>query len=252
MEKKKVPLLLFSGGLDSSYMLQTYLEKGDVETLYVKGAQHPDKVTLELRARTRIIAELEKKTGNRVLKDRVVNLHDLFEGDMPDRAFVQPITWITGALQVSNGEKHAHLAIGYVSGDQVSSEIPFIHAAWENIQHFTKQNTIPVEFPLKVTTKLMILDNIWPEVVQHVWVCEMPERRGDRIDGVGSKKRPKSCEWCAACLTQAGTLAMWKQKHGEPYSHRFIARLRCNKLREEDALKRVLLKETIPPRENSR
>lgn len=52
----KVPLLLFSGGLDSTYLVSYMLaENGPVDILYVNGGQAPEKMRLELEARQRNI-----------------------------------------------------------------------------------------------------------------------------------------------------------------------------------------------------
>jgi len=235
-EEKKVPLMLFSGGLDSTYMLQTYLEKGDVEVLYVKGSQGPDKIAKELAARRKIIKALEKKTGNHVLRDHKVELGHLFGGDMPDRGFLQAPMWIIGALQVSDHTRHSELAIGYVAGDQIACHIPYIANTWDNIQMFAKQGSIPVVFPLKVERKVDILHQIDVRAVQHVWVCEIPEwwRDGKKLhwdDGAGGTL--KSCGKCAACITSAGTFHMYQKKYGAPYSHHFIEKMRNIKRKDE-------------------
>lgn len=229
MEKQKVPLLSFSGGLDSTFLLQGLLEKGDVETLYVTGAQCGIKVEKEKEVRKKIIKKLEELTGNKVRKDHHVVVKDLFTGDMPDHAFLQPALWINGALQVSNADVHEYLAIGYVAGDQVSCMLPEIEKTWVSIQSFTKHTPIPVEFPLKFMRKLDILERIYPETVQHVWVCEMPEvmRKGKKVLVTKTElfDKIKPCGYCAACLTSHGTLAMWKARYGVPYSTSWITRL---------------------------
>ena len=228
-EETKVPLLLFSGGLDSSYMLQMYLERGNVETLYVKGLIHEDKIAKELDARKKIIAALQEKTGNYVLRDHIIDIGPIFGGGTADIGFAQPPMWIVGALQVSDYNKHSELAIGYVAGDQIACMIPYIINAWDNLQYFAKHGNIPVVFPLKVTRKVDILEAILPQIVQHIWVCEMPEwwRDGKMIyipDGLGGKLKP--CGKCPACITMVGTLHMYKQKHDVPYSHHFLWKLR--------------------------
>lgn len=231
-EEAKVPLLLFSGGLDSSYMLQTYLEQGNVETVYVKGLIGEEKIAKELAARRKIIKVLQEKTGHYVLRDHVVDIGNIFNGSMPDQGFAQPPMWIVGALQVSDHTKHSHLAIGYVSGDQVACMIPYIVATWDNLQYFAKGGRIPVEFPLQLKRKTDILCQIWPQVVQHVWVCELPVwwRNGKRLyyyDGAGGQI--KACGKCAACVTSAGTMAMFEKLYDVKYFTWFIKQLREQK-----------------------
>jgi 7-cyano-7-deazaguanine synthase in queuosine biosynthesis len=215
MGDKKVPLILFSGGLDSSHMLEEMLAVGDVETLYVIGGQAPDKVIQERVARNAIMYHLEKRTGNKVLKDHEVRTNQMFV-HMADHMFQQPAMWITGALQVSDANKHSELLIGYVAGDQISCKIPYIQQAWDYLQLFSKVTPIPVRFPLQLITKLEILDRISSHVVGKVWVCEMPHEK---------ERRLVACKCCTPCLTMAATLHAWKLKHGEHYSKRVISAL---------------------------
>lgn len=242
---KKVPLLLFSGGLDSTYMLQTYLEKGDVEVLYVTASQGDEKVAKELEAREKIILVLQDITGNRVRRTHHVEMGRIFDGGVADKGFLQAPAWIVGALQVSDHNVHSELAIGYVAGDQIACKIPYIQNVWDNIQTFVKHGSIPVVFPLQLLRKLHILDNIYPEIVQHVWVCEMPLwwKDGKEILHGRAGGQLKSCGKCDACITQAGTMAMWKQLHGVPYSTTWITRLNLRKNNPVQSLEKEIRKE---------
>lgn len=210
-------------------MLQTYLEKGNVETVYVKGFVGEDKIAKELAARRKIIKALQEKTGHYVLRDHIVEIGNIFNGSMADQGFSQPPMWIVGALQVSDHNKHTELAIGYVAGDQVACMIPYIANTWDNIQMFAKHGCIPVVFPLQLKRKIDILREVWPQVAQYVWVCEMPVwwRNGERLyfnDGAGGQL--KACGKCAACITSVGTMAMFEKLYEVPYFTWFIKQLR--------------------------
>jgi len=231
-EPDKVPLLLFSGGLDSSYQLQRYLEQGDVETLYVTGSQHPTKTVKEREVRQRIIKVLEERTGNRVLKDHHVEVKELFSS-YPQSTFKQPMMWLNAALHVVNSRKHSHLSIAYVAGDQIACKIPYLINAWDNMQYVCKEEHVPVRFPLEVTTKQMILKEIWSEVIQHVWVCETPRMWKDGRElylwnsdfTAHQTDTIKACGDCLPCLTMAGQLHMWKLRHGRHYSFHYLHKL---------------------------
>ncbi len=213
----KVPLILFSGGLDSTLMLQQLLELGDVETLYVRGAQGENKIKKELAARQKIIHKLERITGNRVRNDHVVTIsNELFHGGMPDVAWTQPTAWIMAALQVSDGQRHSHLCIGYVSGDCILSRMENITQAWYHIQMFTKQNVIPVYFPLHLKEKWQVLNMIDARVWDDTWVCEMPIKDGRQL---------VACNKCTPCHDQASYLLNFKRRFGMTYQRHQRKRL---------------------------
>lgn len=214
----KVPLLLFSGGMDSTFMLHQALVNGDVETLYVQAGQCSNKALQELKARKRIIAKLERLTGNRVLRDHIVKLDFDMYTSFADYSWTQPLMWITGALKVTDGEeRHTHLEIGYVSGDSILSRLHNITQAWEHLQAFTKHHPIPVKFPLHTTLKTSILRGLNPHVWKDIWVCEMPTRKGRRF---------MACEQCEACHTRSATLHIYKRKYGQVYEKEVVKRMR--------------------------
>ena len=208
----KHPLLLFSGGLDSTYMLQCALEQGDVETLYVAANQCELKVKRELEARAKIFERLRKIRGGRVIKDHIVKVTvDIkpFSHQMPDHAWQQPLMWIHGALQVSDGYKQSELRIGYVTGDGILSKLNHMTQAWESLQAFTKHYTMPVVFPLQHFTKQNILERLDPRLWEYIWVCEMPVKKGRWL---------YACDKCSACHTRAKELFHFERVHEEPYT----------------------------------
>lgn len=213
----RVPLILFSGGLDSSYLLETMLRRGNVETMYVIGSQGQEKIDKERSVRKKIIRILEAKTGNKVLRDTEFEMKNMFGGYnyIPENKFSQPAMWLNGALHIANSG-HAELLIAYVMGDQICSFVKDIEQAWNSLQAFTKHFPIPVRFPFLTTTKQDILDNIDPRVVQNVWICELPYNRDHEL---------RACGNCAACLTIFGQLQIWKKRHGYDYSKEVIRRL---------------------------
>lgn len=206
------PLLLFSGGQDSTYMLQDQLLKGNVYTLYVTGGQHPDKVVKEKEARKKIIRRLEMRTGNRVLEDYQIDVGTHF-GSMHDSAFKQPIMWLNGALMVSNAQIHSELMIAYVAGDQVNPHVGDIGAAWNELQKFSKASgQIPLRFPHIYLRKNEVMRFLFPEVAQYTWVCEMPGNVKGQLRPCGGKTYG-----CEACKTLKAQLYMWKETEGRDY-----------------------------------
>lgn len=201
----KVPLLLFSGGLDSTYMLHSYLLKGDVETLYIQAGQCTKKIEQELIARRAIIDKLERITGNRVREDHRFDIGREIFNHVPDCTWHQPAQWIIGALQVTDAAKHDHLAIGYVSGDCVLSRIESMRQAWTSLQAFTKGTPIPVEFPIHLYVKHDIVNAIDPRVYPDLWTCEMPVLKDGKY---------VACDCCVPCHDKASYMFEWRRRNG--------------------------------------
>jgi hypothetical protein len=233
----KVPLILFSGGLDSSFLLQEELKKGDVDVLYVKGVLHEKKMKEEEDRRDAIIEILQKSTGNKVRKQRRIDLGIMPFGNMEDQTFTQPPMWMMGALMVSDIRQHSELLIGYISGDQIMPMLPAIKAAWQQLQIISKEHgEIPVNFPLLFTTKNKAMMDLHPEVMRLVWYCEIPqtkyysigpalqilpgpdeteEERKARFANMREKVVP--CGRCEACYRMQAAFFTWKQKRQQPY-----------------------------------
>lgn len=222
----RVPLILFSGGLDSTYLLQKKLQQGDVEVLYVRGVLHEKKMEMEQERREKIIEFLEKETGNKVRKKHMIDLGPMPFGNMEDQAFTQPPMWMLGALMVSDVRKHTELLIGYVSGDQVMPVLAHIQSAWDQLQHICKQHAhVPVDFPLRFDSKIHILHHMYPDLMRLVWWCEMPKTRhysnptSYLLPDVEAEDKGKirPCNRCEACHRMAATFFTWKRITHKPY-----------------------------------
>uniref|UniRef100_A0AAU7PFG3 QueC-like queuosine biosynthesis family protein n=1 Tax=Burkholderia phage vB_BgluM-SURPRISE13 TaxID=3159457 RepID=A0AAU7PFG3_9VIRU len=214
----KHPLLVFSGGMDSSYMLWKQLEQGDVHTCYIKATQSQDKIPMELAARKKIIAFFEKKTGNKVLTDTIVDLGDCFEAKrtshdgytsswnnkVPDLAFGQAPVWQFGIQFAADGEVHSKVCMGIVMGDQIAMHLGDLALAWQHTSSFTRMTPIPMEFPLMYVTKDRILADMPLEIIPELWICELPR--------VLSTGKTIACEDCPACETMAKTVFIWERR----------------------------------------
>lgn len=233
MDNNKVPLILLSGGLDSSFLLQEKLKKGDVEILYVMGVLGKEKMHEERERRELIIKILEKDTGNRVRNSHCIDLGVTPFGDMADRVLTQPSMWMVGALMVSDSRIHSELCIGYVLGDHISSSLGHVTNAWSALQSFSKSNAnIEVTFPLMHTTKDDILRLIHPEVVRHIWYCEEPSKWLRTRPGLPNLKHTKTrpCGVCTSCLTMGSALFRWNKVTRAPYWKHLRKQLKINSL----------------------
>lgn len=208
----KYPLLLFSGGMDSTYMLDLALVKSHVYTMYVDGGQGPDKVTQEKKARVDIFNSL-LKCDNKVLGDFTLN--DFSKLQMTDAAkftkFKQPIPWLLAALYKTDPIYISEVQIGYTLDDAmfVLSEIKDLwNAAWK-ITH--TEDLVPLKFPLidLMYEKREVIRFSNQELISKTWVCELPASKG---------KIYKPCGKCPACARLIGVIAECKALYGTDYS----------------------------------
>lgn len=187
----KAPLILFSGGLDSTYLLACELSRGIVDTLYVDGGQSPVKVEIEKKVRAKIRAALEKKYLYKVREDTVLTIpsfnHSWFTG------FAQAPAWFMAAFMTADPEKHASVNIAYVLGDEIASGTADLIRAWESLWKACRptQDLVPLVFPTLHCRKTTMLAHLDDAVRSLIWVCELPESKGKRV---------VPCGRCAACV----------------------------------------------------
>lgn len=222
----KKPLIVFSGGMDSTKMLQNALAVGDVYTCYFEASQSPEKIHLEREARRKIMKILQEKMPNRIISDMVVKLgwvdSEVYllptaedpshtrSGHMPDVTWQQAHMWLRGLIYVTDSTIHSEVQMGNVMGDSINAHLDNMKQAWHYTQLFSKRESIPLVFPLALQRKDTIINELYPEVVPHLWICELP--RNDEKEKVF-----KPCGHCQACATMAKTIWWWEQSRGRNY-----------------------------------
>jgi 7-cyano-7-deazaguanine synthase in queuosine biosynthesis len=230
-QTQKRPLVLFSGGMDSTYLIQWYLENGmDVDTLYVHASQNPDKCIKEMDARIKLFQLFTELYNTRqdwvvidgvtqsgknarltdVIKDYEHNLDEQFVLAV-DYSAVQPVSWLMAALIKFNHKEHSELAIGYLLGDQMPAFREEMLAAWSNLWvllHGRNKEIPPLRFPLLdgALTKYDVLKRINKHLAAWTWVCERPATRTDD-DTLSVSQSIFACGRCNPCRLQAHTIA---------------------------------------------
>lgn len=209
----KIPLVLLSGGLDSTFAFYREMVKGNCDVLYVDTNVMQKKRKAERLARENIVNIVEKLTGNRVLERHFVDVTDTYKYGIEAKAFEQPIMWLTGAMVKVKPSRHSKVVISYVVGDQILSELHNLHKAWEALGVVTKAEQVPpLEFPLRFHTKLMLLEEMPKELIGKTWTCEIPGTTNEDGHMVYDE-----CGECIPCLTQYGARQVFEKKHGGPY-----------------------------------
>lgn len=190
----KRPLILFSGGYDSTYLLQETLKEGDCDILSVKCGQSQLKNIQEELARKEILSVIEQCD----FRGRVRGIYDFEVPLLKDASFSQAAPWMVGALWELDTKFHNEVRIGYVLGDQISAFLEDLKIAWKHLLKFSKWGyEIPLTFPLYSVSKKDVYTRLDPRLAKHVWFCEIPEV----FDG-----KVRRCGQCGPCVTHENTL----------------------------------------------
>jgi 7-cyano-7-deazaguanine synthase in queuosine biosynthesis len=201
----RVTLVLFSGGLDSTYLVSHMLsDDGPVDILYVNGGQCPNKIAMELEARDRLIAQMNEYYPNKI-RNSYEFLLPTYRHHGDNKKWTQPNAWLQGAFSILDPELHNNVRVAYVSDDgaHFGYHLRHLEDQWLAMQKMGfKGEPVPIEFATLHMTKLDIMEGIDKRLLPNVWVCELPKDR-------------KACGGCSPCKLANETLAKYKAKHGE-------------------------------------
>lgn len=190
----KRPLILFSGGLDSTFTLSQHLAAGvDVDVLYVTDAAMPIKIEKEMEVRKKIIDKCHEMWPARVRNQYVVSA---VANHREDDKSKQSASWLFGALQVIDSEIHSEILISYIRGDGICTDIHKLEESWNSLTSVTSKNTVPIRFPLLTYNKYLIIHwwRKWKSpLLDMIWVCENPKK-----DKIG---RISKCNACMPCVS---------------------------------------------------
>lgn len=201
----KRPLLLFSGGLDSTVMLQQALCESPVDVLYGEAGSAPQKAINERAARIKIIAHFNQvmpyKVWNEFEPNQVVSLNG-----SPQKSWGQMMPWLVYALQAADPDQHSEVQVGFVMGDSNCVVFDEMVKAWNALWAISKNGpVVPLVMPLKLHVKPTLLNRLDPRVYSMLWICETPDD-------------DKKCGRCLPCMTHQNTLNLFKNALGRSYS----------------------------------
>jgi len=228
---KKVPLILLSGGLDSTYCLLHLLKESDVDVVYIAASQGPHKINAELQAIEDIL-EMVRTISPISPEHKVRNIYhvrtesetwkNVFQVDThTGQKFKQPQLWIQGVLMVARPDLHSQVVISYVTGDQMLSHIADLEYAWNYTCSFVfgEYRAIPIHFPLRYSKKRQLINELPIGLLSKTWTCELPKWNDGSESALGfgvghsevsslskmksdRRYRYKPCGKCDACLAQ--------------------------------------------------
>lgn len=184
----RYPLVLFSGGLDSTYLLYYTLlhKRQSANVIYLDGGQGGTKSSIEKQQRQKILTLLE---GLLAEQDLGVTVQDVTHRNpftsgsnfaQSDRCkgkggLPQAAAWIAETLKLVG--KETHVLIGYVPGDDAAFFWRDIKAAWDAMAVLLfRHDPIPLEAPLldSWVRKRQMFDALPEAILREIWICELP------------------------------------------------------------------------------
>lgn len=192
---RKRALVLFSGGLDSTFALWKLMCEGrEFDIMYVNAGQHLFKQRAERASRDDVLRALSNHQALPNYRD-ITPVNNVNINAGVAIGFSQPISWLVAALEVVDPHLHDEVIIGYVSGDQIAYVLHELETAWNSLWKVVKMGPpIPLSFPLIYKFKQDMLKELPDDVIEQTWMCECPELDGDDL---------VECQRCPACIRKA-------------------------------------------------
>jgi len=159
-------LVAWSGGLDSTALIDYLLKKGDrVSSIYIEVPGNGDKCKREQRAIDRMTSYFSRYSFEHLGTTTI----SPYSGSV--LAMKQPLLWLTGLVYALNSQ-HDSVAIGYVMGDCAISYLPDIRSIWDSFSALSDRQLPPLTFPLIKKDKTDLWKDIPDEVKPHITWCE--------------------------------------------------------------------------------
>ncbi len=161
--------LLWSGGVDSTFMLYYLLSSGyNVNTYYVNIKNNEFKSERELAARNAIKSVLNDKYGYH-FTDRSDTLDILYHGSNAMK-LPQPLAWLSSTMTIHD----RYLVMSYIMNDDAVSFIEPIRNIVNSLNAFRHQD-LNVLFPLIRLSKSELWRSLPSDIRDLTTSCEYPE-----------------------------------------------------------------------------
>ena len=194
MENNKRVGILFSGGLDSTYLVWDNLRKGnEVFPVYFTIKNNFNKPTLEKNRINVLFKSFHETYGDLIRSpEQVITVEVTNAGN--DLQLQQVPIWILG-LQYSQIHGLDEIQIGYVMNDDAISYIDDIKDIYESYKGISR-NQIPITFPLLKSKKEELFNELPKKYRDLTVACENPKIIGDENADVLDYE---PCGDCPAC-----------------------------------------------------
>ena len=186
MKKQKRVLCLWSGGVDSTYMVDHYLSKGYVvDTLYVNFSNNQEKTKREKKAQD-LIYDVLRSSYSTTESTGCLSRKNYSEVTVSARNMNLLLLQGMICSLAEHVSGHDIVAVGYVMNDDAVSFIPEIKKLWKSLLPFM-HNKAKLEFPIVKLNKYHIWHSLRDDLKPLVTWCES----GDALN--------EPCGKCTPC-----------------------------------------------------
>lgn len=194
MEKDKKVIVLFSGGLDSTYLVWDNLVSGnEVYPIYIEIKNNYNKSVLEKNRVESLYKEFYKDFGDLIKPPKYVTSIEVFDSSTTLHLLQVPI-WIF-SLVYSQIKDVDEIQIGYVMNDDAVSYITDIKKIYNSYKGIVDE-LIPIKFPLIKYKKEVLFKELPKEYYNLTVTCEEPRVIGNEKDEI---IQYQACGHCPAC-----------------------------------------------------
>ena len=200
MVTSKRPLVLWSGGFDSTCLVINKLLQSDIDILYV----NLDNNSFQQRHEKRAIRKLKSIIADANLPGKIVEEHTFRYQTIKisrESIFAQPPLWLLAATFIANPEFHSSVSIGYVKYDDAWHYKYEIFKAYEALVNLTfNSNKVLLDFPFEWKTKKDLIDMLKvdftyaDQILKLAYHCE--------------SGNVKSCGECSSCKRHKSELSI--------------------------------------------
>ena len=175
---KKV-LLLFSAGIDSTYLMWNNLKRGyKVTPVYVYIKNNNQKCDVESVLGNELIELFQEEFPNQLEDFKISGQIHMTHVDNNAPNINQVPLWIMTILYQQNTEYHDEVQIGYAQADtEVIPHIEDIKRIYHSYQSISKQ-LINITFPILHKTKDEIINELPEKYFEKTVSCEYPKYDG--------------------------------------------------------------------------
>jgi len=196
----KLPLILWSGGLDSTSLVWDHLSHGrSVDVAYITLSNNDGKAAREIKARTSMKRVFKEYPNARIRNDIEFKIPTIHTTGISS---IQSYLWLWALNLIVNPDAHTHIELGYIRGDDfwhIGSKVIQLHSDIRDT-FASDSDAVSLKFPLEWTTKTSIYDKYQTEfgrkLLKHVTWCE-------------SHKKSKECE-CNPCTNMRNMVPVYK------------------------------------------
>ena len=178
MKKHNKVFISWSGGLDSTYLIEKTLKDNptiNVETGYIKIVNNDTKVECELKAIKKMESIFHDKYGHRF--NHLGTLLSVDVNRTPAEVCLKQVPiWLFG-LFMSSPRQVDSIQLSYVMNDDAVSYLNDIKQVWRSMKHIGYGEHPPIKFPLIKHNKAQIFSELSDEIRRHVWWCETPYKK---------------------------------------------------------------------------